>query len=252
MDFKDKKVVITGGGHGIGKAAAVAFINCGAQVFVIDCDDKRLHQLKAQHPKIHTFLGDIAQKECLQPFYQYVHHYGKIDILINNACIGPKGLLSQLSYEEFDHFLAIGLKAPYELSRLFQCDLIENCGNIINIASSRAFQSEPDSEAYASVKGGIVALTHALAMSLAGQVRVNAIAPGWINVQENSQITQADQEAIPVGRVGKAEDVVNMIMFLVSDQGSFITGETITIDGGMSKRMIYHGDCYWKYEKETK
>jgi len=141
--------------------------------------------------------------------------------------------------------LSVGLKAPYELSRLCKAELIRNRGRIVNIASTRAFQSEPDSEAYASAKGGIVALTHALAISLGPDVLVNCIAPGWINVEEHAEFSQADKAAIPAGKVGTPKDISGMVQYLCSQD--FMTGETVTIDGGMSKRMIYHGDWNWQY-----
>ena len=171
---------------------------------------------------------------------------GRIDVLVNNACYGKGGLLSDASYEDFDEILSVGLKAPYELTRLCKEELMKNKGRIINIASSRYNQSEPNSECYASAKGGIVALTHASAMSLAPDVLVNAIAPGWIQV-EDYEISDTDKASVPAGKVGVPTDISSMVLYLVKQ--NFMTGETITIDGGMNKRMIYHNDWNWEYHK---
>lgn len=246
MKYKDYGVVVTGGGHGIGYEIVKEFIDEGAQVCVIDMNSDYKDNFENQ--AVYFYHGDIANQNELDCFIQFCKEkLGKIDILINNACSFRKGLLSDCDYQDFDYILSIGLKAPYYLSLKFKDELIKNHGNIINIASTRAFQSEPDSEPYASTKGGLVALTHALSMSLAGTVRVNCIAPGWIDVENTSDFSIADKTAIPVGRVGKPEDIAKMILFLCSDDAGFITGETFVIDGGMSKRMIYHGDYGWEY-----
>ena len=171
----------------------------------------------------------------------------RIDVLVNNACVSHQGILNQCNYQEFQKSLSIGVTAPYYLSLQCQDELKKNKGSIINIASSRAFQSEPNTESYTSAKGGIVALTHALAISLSGQVRVNCIAPGWIDVNDTESFSKEDETAIPVGRVGKPIDIARMVMFLCSEDAGFITGETFVVDGGMSKRMIYHGDHGWEY-----
>lgn len=242
-----KSVLVTGGAHGIGQGICKEFINQGYQVCFIDINKELGEEFEASHKDLYYFYGDVKDKQALADFVFFaMDKMGRIDVLVNNACYGKKGILSNASYEDFDEVLSVGLKAPYELSRLCKDELIKNKGNIINIASSRAFQSEPDSEAYASSKGGIVALTHALAMSLAPNVSVNAIAPGWIQVSEY-EISDADKNAIPSGKVGLPEDIASVAYFLC--QHSFITGETITVDGGMSKRMIYHNEWNWKFEK---
>jgi len=241
-----KGVLVTGGGHGIGKQICLDFLECGDSVCFMDFDEKRSKEFAAEHPNLFYFYGDAADPESLQNFVSFaVEKLGRIDVLINNACRGNHGILSDLDYEGFDYVLSVGLKAPYELSRLCKAELIRNRGRIVNIASTRAFQSEPDSEAYASAKGGIVALTHALAISLGPDVLVNCIAPGWINVEEHAEFSQADKAAIPAGKVGTPKDISGMVQYLCSQD--FMTGETVTIDGGMSKRMIYHGDWNWQY-----
>lgn len=242
-------VIVTGGAHGIGKQICQDFLNHGDKVCFIDVNENLGKQFEESHDNLYFYHGDVANKQTLKEFVEFAKEkLGKIDVLINNACKGLKGILSNIDYDTFDYVLAVGLKAPYELSRLCKEELCKNKGRIINIASSRAFQSEPDSEAYASAKGGIVALSHALAISLGPDVLVNCIAPGWINVQDRDSYSETDKAAIPAGIVGNPQDISKLVLFLCEQ--NFITGETITVDGGMNKRMIYHGDWNWKYENK--
>lgn len=242
-----KGVIVTGGGRGIGKQICLDFLAQSYQVCFIDIDKEAGTSFCCKD--LYFFHGDIKDKRVLENFVLFaLEKMGRIDILINNACISKGGILSNASYEDFDEVLAVGLKAPYALALLCKQELIKNKGKIINIASSRAFQSEPNSEAYASAKGGIVALTHSLAMSLAPDVLVNCIAPGWIHVDEKEIINKTDQKSIPAGKVGNPKDISKMVLYLCNQ--TFITGETFTIDGGMSKRMIYHNEWNWKFEDD--
>lgn len=244
-----KGVIVTGGGKGIGKQICLDFLAQSYQVCFIDIDKEAGTNFCDTNEDLYFFHGDIKDKQILENFILFaLKKMKRIDILINNACINKRGILSNASYEDFDEVLAVGLKAPYALALLCKQELVKNNGKIINIASSRAFQSEPDSETYASTKGGIVALTHSLAMSLAPNVLVNCIAPGWIHVDEGEVISQTDQKSIPAGKVGSPKDISEMVLYLCNQ--TFITGETFTIDGGMSKRMIYHNDWYWKFEDD--
>lgn len=246
MKYENYGIVVTGGGHGIGKAIIEGFVQEGAIVCFIDINESYGKSLESE--SIFFFHGDVSKEDDLNQFVSFCKEkLDTIDILINNACISHQGILSQCSYQEFQKTLAIGITAPYYLSLQFQGELKKQKGAIINIASSRAFQSEPDTESYTSAKGGIVALTHALAVSLSGYIRVNCIAPGWIDVNNIQEFSKEDQSAIPVGRVGKPKDIAKMVAFLCSEDASFITGETFVVDGGMSKRMIYHGDHGWEY-----
>lgn len=238
----NKVAIVTGGANGIGKQIVFDLLEVGYKVAVIDKEDK---------PVDNTFFvhGDIKDKNSLEEFYQAViSEFGRVDVLVNNACYGKGGILTYATYEDFDEVLAVGLKAPYYLSLLCKDELVKNKGRIINIASSRWNQSEPDSEAYASTKGGIVALTHALAMSLGPDVLVNAIAPGWIKTSDY-EISKLDRLAIPAGKVGVPKNISSAVMFLINQD--FITGETLVIDGGMSKRMIYHDSWGWKYDDQS-
>ena len=233
--FSGKVAVVTGGAHGIGKAIAEAFRDEGAAVEIIDI-------APGEH-----YVGDISKKETLEAFAQSVlDKHGHIDFLINNALPLMKGL-DACTYEEFQFALSVGVTAPFYLSKLL-APLFAPGGVIINISSSRDRMSQPQTESYTAAKGGIAALTHALAVSLAGQVRVNSISPGWIDtayrVYEGPDATQQ-----PVGRVGNPMDIAHMVLFLCSDKAGFITGENICIDGGMTRQMIYHGDWGWRLDE---
>lgn len=231
--FENKVVVITGGANGIGKTIAEEFRKNGAIVCIIDITENDY------------YVGDISNKEVLENFVQKViADYGKVDYLINNALPISKGI-DVCTYEEFNYALQVGVSAPFYLSKLF-LPYFAKGASIINISSSRDRMSQPNTESYTAAKGGIAALTHALAVSLAGKVRVNSISPGWIDTAFTEYIG-ADAVQHPVGRVGNPLDIANMVLFLCSDKAGFITGENICIDGGMTKQMIYHGDCGWEY-----
>jgi NAD(P)-dependent dehydrogenase (short-subunit alcohol dehydrogenase family) len=233
--FENKVVVITGGANGIGKTIAEAFRACGAHVYVIDREN-------GNH-----FVGDIACKEVIEAFVgEILAKHDTVDCIINNAPPAMCGI-DECSYEEFEYAMRVGVTAPFYMVKLLQNNLSQGA-SIVNISSSRDRMSQPQTESYTAAKGGIAALTHALAMSLAGKARVNSISPGWINTT-NTAIEGVDATQQPVGRVGKPEDIANMVLFLCSEQAGFITGENICIDGGMTRQMIYHGDCGWKLEQ---
>ncbi len=231
--FKEKVVVITGGAGGIGRCMADSFRAQGAVVHTIDV---RAHD---------GFVGDIGDKGTLDAFADAViAARGRVDVLINNAPPLMRGL-DACSYEDFSYALRVGVTAPFYLCKRFAPYFAEGA-SVINISSSRERMSQAQTESYTAAKGGIAALTHALAVSFAGRVRVNAIAPGWIDTAGRTY-EGADAVQQPVGRVGRPADIAHMALFLASDKAGFITGETIYIDGGMTRQMIYHDDAGWTY-----
>ena len=232
--FQKKVAVITGGAHGIGKVIAEEFQKEGAIVRIIDIAE-------GNH-----YVGDIGKKEVLEDFAdKVIKENGHIDFLINNALPLMKGI-NTCSYEEFEYALAVGITAPFYLTKLFQPYFADGA-SIINISSSRDRMSQPQTESYTAAKGGIAALTHALAVSMAGKLRVNSISPGWIDT-EYTVYEGPDAYQQPAGRVGNPKDIANMVLYLCSDKAGFITGENICIDGGMTRQMIYHGDFGWKLD----
>lgn len=236
MDFKDKVVVITGGAHGIGLCTAEMFRKEGAHVCVIDISE-------GSH-----YVGDIGNKDVLEDFARSVTEtFGRVDVLVNNAPPRMRGI-GQCTWEQFQEALNTGVTAPFYLSKLF-APYFSKGASIINLSSSRDRMSQPQTESYAAAKGGIAALTHALAVSFAGKVRVNSISPGWIDTT-GTDFHGPDAVQQPVGRVGTPMDIAHMILFLASDRAGFITGENICIDGGMTKQMIYHGENGWTLTAE--
>ena len=232
--FQNKVVVITGGAGGIGKCIAEEFKAQGAQVCVIDRAD-------GDH-----YVGDLSRQSVLEDFAKTViNRYGRVDVLVNNAPPDFIGI-DNCTYGDFQRALDVGVTAPFYLSKLF-APYFSQGASIINISSSRDRMSQPQSESYTAAKGGIAALTHALAVSFAGKVRVNSISPGWI---DNAYTVYEGPDAIqqPAGRVGNPLDIANMVLFLASDKAGFITGENICIDGGQTKLMIYHADHGWTLE----
>ena len=234
--FQGKVVVITGGAQGIGKCIASEFEKQGATVCIID-----------RQPNA-GYVGDISSEQVLRDFSEKViSMYGRVDCLINNAIPLSKGLDS-CTYDEFNYALRVGITAPFFLTQLFMPYFAEGA-SIVNISSSRDRMSQPDTESYTAAKGGIAALTHAMAVTLAGRVRVNSISPGWIDTSF-TEYTGADALQHPAGRVGNPLDIANMALFLCSDKAGFITGENICIDGGMTRQMIYHDDYGWELKVE--
>ena len=230
--FENKTAVVTGGANGIGRCIAEQFTRCGARVHVIDLA-----------PGDH-YVGDISDPAVLEAFVaEITTGGGKIDYLINNALPEMHGI-DDCSWAQFNYALQVGVAAPFYLTKLLLPHFTPGAA-IVNLSSTRDRMSQPQTESYTAAKGGIAALTHALAVSLAGWVRVNSISPGWIDtaytVYEGPDATQQ-----PAGRVGNPLDIANLALYLCSDMAGFITGENICVDGGMTKQMIYHNDWGWR------
>ena len=250
FDFTDKTAVVTGGGQGIGRAIAVALLNAGARVWIADCDAEAGAETcteLADLGPIDFLLTDTSDVSAVERLRQQVAAGGGLDLLVNNAAVMVRKPIEELSPIEWQRVLDVNLTGPFLCSRAFVPLLRTRRGSIVNIASTRAVMSEPHTESYAASKGGLVALTHCLALSLGPEVRVNCISPGWIDVtpwakrsrRATEQLSMQDHAQHPSGRVGRPEDIATMALYLASDEAGFITGENIVIDGGMTRKMIY-------------
>lgn len=255
MNFANKHAVVTGGAAGIGQCIVENFLKTGTRVSVIDVNPVLVDNegqgfaSDTRASSLHFFQGDIACRETLEKFVGSLTI--PVDFLINNACTSRKGLLSGCTWEDFEYVQRVGVTAPYYLTQqLLSRGLLAQGASIVNIASTRGFQSQPDTESYSAVKGGILALTHSMSVSLAGHARVNAISPGWIDTTGENHSPENHAQH-PAGCVGKPQDIAEMVMFLCDNtRAGFITGENIFVDGGMSKQMIYHGDHGWRLCRE--
>ncbi len=240
-DLTGKTCIVTGGARGIGRCIAERLMALNCRVAVID-------RIDASDAGFDLFFrGNVAEEADLRAFAgKVVETFGSVDYLVNNACYSNRGILSGCSWDDFNAVFNTGVTAPYFLCLLLK-DKFAKGASVVNIASSRAFMSQPDTESYTAAKGGILALTHALAVSLAGVARVNSISPGWIETDPENENTPEDHAQQPVGRIGCPDDIAACCLFLLSDQSGFITGENITVDGGMTKNMIYHGEYGWTF-----
>lgn len=237
----DKVIVITGCAQGIGRAIAEAYLFNHDIVFGID---KEVCSLEGIHHYVGDLSSDIEREYFVETIFEKVDH---IDVIINNAMEYHAGILSALDIKGFRNALEVGVVAPFHLVALLK-EGMSLGSSIINIVSTRAFQTQKNNEAYASAKGALNSLTIALANSLGPTIRVNAIAPGWINTKQE-ELSKEDINQHPLHRVGEVKDIVDAVKFLSSEEAKFITGQTLIIDGGMSKQMIYHNDEGWIYTK---
>jgi NAD(P)-dependent dehydrogenase (short-subunit alcohol dehydrogenase family) len=246
-------VIVTGGAQGIGLGITRELLAATWRVAAWDIDEEALAALDAevQGPRdLLTLKVDVAQEEDVRRgVAEVVKHFGRIDGLVNNAGIAnpESGPVQQLALADWQKWIDVDLTGPFLVAKHTADHLAASKGAIVNIASTRAFMSEPHCEAYAAAKGGLVALTHALAISLTDRVRVNCISPGWIAVEDfkkpanrrDPQLSETDHKQHPAGRVGRPADVASLCHFLLSDEAGFITGENIVVDGGMTRTMIY-------------
>ncbi len=246
----NKNIIVTGGAQGIGKITSLELLKKGYSVSVFEIDKEAIKEFKAEinSEKIAFFKTDVSDENNVKKsIAEAAQKFGNISGLINNAAIHANKPVTKLSMNEWNQVIGVNLTGAFLCSKHAAPFLKESGGNIINLCSTRAFQSEPNTEAYSASKGGIFALTHSLAVSLAPEIRVNCISPGWIDVSgikkksdaKPYQITEEDKTQHPAGRVGKAEDIANMVLFLLNPENSFITGQNFIIDGGMTRKMIY-------------
>jgi NAD(P)-dependent dehydrogenase (short-subunit alcohol dehydrogenase family) len=253
MSLRRKVAIVTGGGQGIGKAIARQLLEKGFSVVIAEIDEEAGRETEAEYKpfgSIRFISTDVANEESVKNLIrESVNSFSEIDVLVNNAALAdPENHpITELSLEDWHHVLSINLTGAFLCTKYSVPYLKKNQGIIINIASTRALMSEPNTEAYSASKGGIVALTHALAISLGPEIRVNCISPGWIDVsdwkkqaiRQKPQLTEQEHQQHPAGRVGKPGDVASFVIYLTSPEASFITGANFVVDGGMTKKMIY-------------
>ena len=247
-----KTAIITGGGQGIGRVTTQYLLTHGYRVAIWESDNEALTELregfKASSAQILFVSCDVSSEANVRKATeQTVSHFGQIDALINNAAIMIEKPLDKFMLDEWNRVISTNLTGPFLCAKHLAPYLALQKGSIINMCSTRAFQSEPDTFAYSASKGGILALTHSLAISLGPDVRVNAISPGWIDVSvlkkkakaKADELRPEDNSQHPAGRVGQADDIARMILFLIAPENSFITGQNFIVDGGMTRKMIY-------------
>jgi NAD(P)-dependent dehydrogenase (short-subunit alcohol dehydrogenase family) len=234
-------VIVTGAAQGIGRAIAARFKQDGANVTIADINPSSLEQTTSELG-VHGVLTDVSSESDVKRLIETVlERHGRIDVLVNNAGISDFMPLEQQTLESFQHVLNVNLTGTWLCTRAAAAPLRATKGAVVNISSTRAIMSEAGSEAYAASKGGLLALTHALAASLQPDVRVNCVSPGWIETRASGTFTHSsgDNAQHFVGRVGTPEDIANMVVFLASSQAGFMTGQNVVVDGGMTKKMIY-------------
>jgi len=250
-NWSGKVAMVTGGAQGIGRAIAEQFLEGGAQVVIVDHD--REAGLEAQADlaaagDIGFFHADVADEDAVAGCMDEIaERFGFLDFLINNAAISKRMPVQELSVEQFRRVMDVNVTGAFICAKYARQQLMENHGCIVNITSTRALMSEPDTEAYSASKGGLLALTHALAASFAPEVRVNCVSPGWIDVSDwkktslrrSSDLSHQDHAQHWAGRVGMPQDVAALVLFLCLPQAGFITGSHYVVDGGMTRKMIY-------------
>lgn len=238
-----KTAIVTGGAHGIGKGIALRLLEEGFIVIVLDTNPEHLSILEKEtadeNKYLITFSCDVGNPVEVENTIKKIETlYGQVDCLVNNAGISVFEPIDTMTIETWNRIISVNLSSIFYLVKAC-LPLFTEQSAILNIASTRALMSELNGEAYGASKGGIVALTHALSVSLGPKTRVNCISPGWIEVNDYENLSEADHLQHPVGRVGKVEDIAEAAAFLLSEKAGFITGQNLVVDGGMTKKMIY-------------
>jgi NAD(P)-dependent dehydrogenase (short-subunit alcohol dehydrogenase family) len=243
--------IVTGGGQGIGKAIAKRLLEDGLRVVIVEMDQEAGRETLEEYRALgeSVFMhADISNEGSVKAAIRdTVVSFGRMDALINNAGIFINRPLSKLSLAEWNRVLGVNLTGAFLCAKYAARHLAKSKGSIVNIASTRALMSEPDTEAYSASKGGVAALTHSLALSLGPDVRVNCISPGWIDARawkknryrRSAKLSEMDHKQHPAGRVGRPEDIASLAAYLISSEAGFITGANFVVDGGMTRKMIY-------------
>ena len=239
--------LVTGGNRGIGRALVQYLVDQAQRVFFVDRDESGFLPANVGSSGQVTYIqADLGIQAELDRVQEVVREESEgLDVLVNNGALNLGGLMSG-NYVKFQQTLNVNLVAPFYLTQILIDHFVPG-GNVINIASTRAFQSQADTEGYAASKGGLIALTHSMAMTLRERIRVNSISPGWIETRSGLEHEPADKVQHPSGRIGRPSDVIRLVLFLSDPANDFINGENIILDGGMSRQMVYHGDEGWSF-----
>jgi NAD(P)-dependent dehydrogenase (short-subunit alcohol dehydrogenase family) len=242
MAITKKVAIVTGAGKGIGAGIAIYFLSKGWHVVIAEIDQTRAHAFSEDDSRLLFVETDVKEESSVKKMIERaMDHFGRIDALVNNAGIAQMSYtpLEKTTLKAFKQIIDTNLTGAFLCAKYATPHLRKQSGSIVNIASTRAFQSEPHTEAYSASKGGLYSLTHAMAISLGPDIRVNCVSPGWIHTHDNQPLKPSDHAQHPAGRVGTVEDIAAMVFFLLSDEARFITAQNFIVDGGMTKKMIY-------------
>lgn len=234
-------ILVTGGAKGIGRGICELLASNETTIVAVDIDEDAGFELVARDPRIRFRRADVTSESDVSTVIAEIQaQFGRLDGLVNNAAIANpyNAPVESLALHDWNRMIAVNLTAPFLVAKICLPLLKESQGSIVNICSTRAVQSEPNTEAYSASKGGLISLSHALAVSLGPDVRVNCVSPGWIDTS-NNKLRAIDHNQHLTGRVGQVGDVASMVKYLLSNDANFITGQNFTVDGGITKKMTY-------------